>query len=79
MTDLHKPVTRRTRGAYRVLYSQPRAIVVTLAPGDLLVFRESGRRQTWVLPIDMTFKQAVRVKALADAAEKRQRRKKGNR
>ena len=56
-------VTRKTRGSYRVLYSEPRPIVVRLAPGDLLEFREHGRRQTWSLPVDLAFKLAVRRQA----------------
>lgn len=75
MTTLAKPVTRRTRGAYAVLYLKPRAIVVSLAEGDLLEFREAGRRQKWTLPIDAAFRYAVRLKAFADATERRQRRK----
>ena len=74
MTSLDKPVTRRTRGAYPVLFRQPRQVVVSLAPGDLLVFREAGRRASWSIPIDSAFKYAVRVKAFADAAEKRRNR-----
>lgn len=73
MTTLARPVTRRTRGAYAVLYRQPRPIVVTLAEGDLLEFRESGRRTKWTLPIDTAFRQAVRVKAIADASDRRAR------
>lgn len=79
MTTLDKPVTRRTRGAYAVLYRQPRQIVTTLAPGDLLEFRESGRRQKWLLPIDAAFRQAVSNAARAAAAERRARRKAGAR
>jgi hypothetical protein len=72
---ISKPVTRRTRGAYAVLYHQPRAIVVTLAAGDLLEFREAGRRSKWTLPIDAGFRYAVRTKALAESAERRAHRK----
>lgn len=79
MTPMQKPVHRVTRGAYRVLYSQPRQIVVTLAPGDLIEFREHGRRQRWALPVDSAFRQAVRNAALAVAREKRARRKAGAR
>jgi hypothetical protein len=70
MTDFNG-VKRRTRGAYRVLYRKPRRIVVTLAQGDLLVFRESGRRQAWSLNADTCFKYAVRLAAFAIAREKR--------
>jgi len=68
MTTLTRPVTRRTRGAYSVLYPRPRQIIVTLANGDLLEFREAGRRAKWMLPIEAAFRQAVRAKAASDLA-----------
>jgi hypothetical protein len=77
MTIIARPVTRRTRGAYAVLYHQPRPIVVTLAEGDLLEFRETGRRTKWTLPIETAFRQAVRVHAIANAAQGRNRGRKG--
>jgi hypothetical protein len=62
MTDFNG-IKRRTRAAYRVLYAEPRQIVVSLEPGDLIVFRESGRRQGWSLPADVAFRHAVHSKA----------------
>ena len=73
MTKMHKPVSRVTREAYSVLYVKARPIVVTLLPGDVLEFRESGRRGRWHLAVDSAFKYAVRLKAFADAAEKRRK------
>lgn len=70
MTNLEKKITRKTRGAYRILYQQPRQIVVSLCPGDLLEFREAGRRARFVLPIDAAFSAAVRIDAAAKAKEK---------
>ena len=75
MTDFNG-VRRRTRGAYSVLYSKPRRIVVALEQGDLITFRESGRRQKWILPSDAAFKYAVRLAAFAAAREKRSRKDK---
>jgi hypothetical protein len=75
MTDFNG-VKRRTRGAYSVLYRKPRRIVVSLDQGDLIVFRESGRRQTWCLNADTAFKYAVRLAAFAAAAQKRSRKDK---
>ena len=49
MTNLDRPVRRRTRDAYSVLRPKAEKIVVTLAPGDLLVFRKERGRQTWAL------------------------------
>jgi len=71
MTDLTRTLSRRTRLAYSVLYRKPRQIVVTLAVGDIIEFREAGRRAKWALPINTAFKYAVRLKAFTDAAEKR--------
>ncbi len=79
MTPTDKPVTRRTRQSYSVLYARPRPIVVSILPGDVLEFREHGRRGRWYLAIDSEFRQAVRMKALHDAAEKARRKAKGGR
>jgi hypothetical protein len=60
MTELTKAVRRKTRRAYVVLYTaEARPIVVSLEPGDVIAFREAGRRQVWMLPIDRMFRQAV--------------------
>jgi hypothetical protein len=61
MTSLNKPVRRKTRWSYSVLYAHDsRPIVVSLEPGDVVTFREAGRRQVWSLPVDRMFRQAVR-------------------
>lgn len=75
MTDFNG-VRRRTRGSYCVLYTKPRQIVVSLDRGDLITFRESGRRQAWSLNADTAFKYAVRLAAFAAAAQKRSRKEK---
>ena len=78
MTDITKPGKRRTQGTYNVLYVSPRKarrVIVTILPGDVLEFREQGRRMRWHLAIDSAFKYAVRCKAFADMAAKRQARK----
>ena len=71
MTTLTKPISRRTRHSYSTLYRKARPVVVTLLPGDIIEFRESGRRCRWHLAVDTAFKYAVRLKAFFDAAEKR--------
>jgi hypothetical protein len=74
MTEIKKAVRRRTSGTYNVLYCSPRharKVVVSIIPGDVLEFREQGRRMRWHLAIDSAFKYAVRCKAFADMAEKR--------
>jgi hypothetical protein len=78
MTSLAKPVRRKTRGAFNVLYSgarNARPIVVALVPGDVIEFRELGRRQRYLLAVDTAFKVAVRLHAQHEAAERRAARK----
>lgn len=74
MTNLNRNVSRRTRFEYSVLFSKPAKIVITLALGDILIFREARRRRRWALPIDTAFLYAVRRQADRDRAEKRARR-----
>jgi hypothetical protein len=75
MTNLDRPVRRRTRDAYSVLRPKPEKIVVTLAPGDLLVFRKERGRRAWTLPIEAAFRAAVHREAARDAADKKLRRR----
>ena len=63
MTPTSKEVQRVTVKAYRVLYTKSRPIVVRLAQGDLLRFREKGRRLRFDLPIDVAFGIAVKAAA----------------
>jgi hypothetical protein len=75
MTSLTKPVRRKTCHPYTVLYAgEARSIVVSLEPGDVITFREAGRRETWSLPIDRMFRQAVRETAIAQRRESKVRR-----
>lgn len=78
MTNLEKKITRKTRGAYRILYQQPRQIVAALCPGDLLEFREAGRRARYSLPIDAAFRLAVRLAAEQLRRERKAARKNRN-
>jgi len=72
MTHLTKAVRRITRRAYNVLYvNDVRRIVASLEPGDVITFSEAGRRQTWSLPIDRMFRQAVREARLAERRAKK--------
>jgi hypothetical protein len=72
MTSLTKAVRRKTRFLYAVLYSgKARPIIVSLEPGDVITFREAGRRQVWSVPVDQVFRQAVRDTAQALRREKR--------
>lgn len=67
-----RTVRRVTAGRYSVLYPgsrNAREIVVQLAPGDLLQFREKGRRQVFALPIEEAFRLSVRRHAAASRQE----------
>ena len=78
MTDINRPVKRRTQGRYNVLYcsaSKARPIVVTIRPGDVLEFREHNRRHRWYLSIDSAFRYAVRCKSAAELVERKKARK----
>lgn len=75
MTPLRKDVRRKTTGQYRVLYSQSREIVVTLKPGDIIEFREAGRRSGFPLAIDTAFRYALKLHSDAAARAKREERK----
>ena len=67
MTATDKPVQRVTRDTYMVLFptcrKKARKVVVRIDQGDLLRFREKGRRSWYDLPIDEAFGLAVKCSA----------------
>lgn len=63
MTSTERSVTRITRAAYSVLYPAPRQIVVSLGPGDVIRFREKGRREEWSVGVGEVFRWCVRRRA----------------
>lgn len=65
MTELRKPVRRRTVEA---VPSVRRKLVVAMEPGDVLAFREHGRRKWYRAPIAAIFFQVVRWNAKAETA-----------
>ncbi len=75
MTNLNFPVRRRTCDAYPVLRHKPEKIVVTLSPGDVLVFRKERGRHEWYLSIAAAFRTAVYQQAARDAADKKKGRR----
>ena len=80
MTSIEKPVFRVTRGAYPVLHhSSRRQVVVGLECGDVLTFREKGRRRRFSVPIDSAFRWAIRCQVEADRRQKREVKKLGGR
>ena len=75
MTATNKAVQRVTTREYSVLYRKARPIVVRIAPGDVLEFREKGRRGRWLLAIETAFRHAVQLQARADAAARKAKRR----
>ena len=67
MTSTNSPVTRVTSAPYMVLFPnaprKARPIVVRLDRGDIIRFREKGRRQLYDMPIDQCFSIAVKAAA----------------
>ena len=70
MTDLKKPVRRRTIGLHR-----GRRIMVSLEPGDLLGFRQERRRQTEYVSIAAIYDFAIKIRVAHDRVQKRKARK----
>lgn len=70
MLTLHKAIHRKTAGVYKTLYASPRPIVVSLMPGDVIEFREAGRRGRFPLEISRAFLYAIRLKADAMRTQK---------
>ena len=70
MTDLRKPVRRRTIHPHR-----GRRIVVTLHPGDVLGFREERLRKEYILSIAGAYEYAVRLEVERKRREKREARR----
>ena len=67
MTDLKKPVRRRTIGKHR-----GRRIMVSLEPGDLLAMRQERCRQVEYMSIAAIYDFAVKARVVAERAAKRQ-------
>jgi hypothetical protein len=63
MTDTQKPVQRVTTRTYATLYRKARPIVVRIDQGDIIRFREKGRRQWFDLSIDQAFGIAIKGQA----------------
>lgn len=75
MTDLLKPVARRTRCLAAGHGPEARRIVVSLEPGDVLGFRLERTRRVFTLAIADAYRMAVRVHVEAEKAAKRARRR----
>jgi hypothetical protein len=68
MTDLRKPVKRRTVEQCETVR---RRLIVALLPGDVLAFREEGRRRWYTAPLARVFITIARWNVEAERAERR--------
>ena len=73
MTDLRRPVRRRT---VEPCDTVRRRLVVALLPGDVIAFREAGRRRWYSAPIARLFVTVARWNVEAERAERRKQRRK---
>lgn len=69
MTELKRPVRRRTIGLHR-----GRRIMVSLEPGDLIGLRQERCRQTEYMSIAAIYDFAVKARVLAERAAKKKQR-----
>ena len=72
MTDLRKEVKRRTVANCEFVR---RRLIVALMPGDVIGFREEGRRSWYTAPLGRVFIQVVRWNAEAERSRVRAERK----
>lgn len=72
MTDLTKKVARRSMSAIPAIR---RRVIVALMPGDVIAFREEGRRKWYTAPIGRVFVQVAHWNTEATLAERKRIRK----
>ena len=72
MTELRKPVRRRT---VEPCATVRRRLVVALLPGDVLAFREEGRRRWYSAPLARVFVSVAQWNVEAERAERRRNRR----
>ena len=73
MTELRKPIKRRT---VEQCATVRRRLVVAMLPGDVLAFREEGRRRWYSAPIAKVFITVAQWNVNAERAERRKNRRK---
>lgn len=77
MTTTRSEVTRKTEGAYSTLYAKPRPIIVRIAAGDVLEFRELGLRTRYRMSVQTGMRYAVQLAAMKIAKRIKELRKAG--
>ena len=70
MTDLHKPIKRRTDATVRD-GGKARRIVVTLYPGNTIGLRQEKTRREELISIEAAYSLAVKMRVAKEQAEKR--------
>ena len=73
MTDLRTPVKRRTIAECATVR---RRLIIALMPGDVIAFREAGRRRWYSAPIARVFVTVAQWNVTAERAERRNNRRK---
>ena len=73
-TPLDKPVSRLSYAMKRSA-GKLRRVVVTLAPGDVIIFRDQGTRRELMLSIEGAYTYAAKCKADQIRRERAQRRR----
>lgn len=72
MTDLTKPVRRRTDSTIRDA-GKPRRIVITLYPGDTLGLRPEKTRREEFISLTTVYEYAIKPRVRKEQAERRAR------
>ena len=72
MTELRKPVRRRT---VEQCATVRRRLVVALMPGDVIAFREEGRRRWYTAPLGRVFMAVAQWNVEAERAERKANRR----
>ncbi|MBI3981187.1 hypothetical protein HY345_04270 [Candidatus Microgenomates bacterium] len=74
MTDLKKPLKRKTRIA--PIHGLKDEIVVTLYPGGTIGLREAKHRREYTLSIGFLYQEAIRAAVIAEKRLKKMAKKK---
>lgn len=72
ITAINKPVRRKTVGTHRGKH-----FIVTIAPGDVIGFREERTHKTYWMPLAACFDMAVKMEVAAQRAAKLAKKRRG--
>lgn len=74
MTDLYRPLKRRTSSTVRD-EGKTRRLVVTLYPGGVIGLRPEKTRREELIPVDAVWSQAVKMRLAKERVERKARRR----